>query len=89
MMSKTVRTKNATQCRSHHQKMLMHYKTIDNIILSLGEEKTEQQDNEGECGQESSRNEEVEEQSSTTREEEPKCGINEELMNEYQLWFSF
>ena len=83
MMSKTVRTKNATQCRSHHQKMLMHYKTIDNIILSLREESTDQQDNEGEYGQESHGHEEVEEQSSATREEEQKCGVNEELMNEY------
>lgn len=67
MMSKSVRTKNATQCRSHHQKMLMHYKTIDNIILSLGEEKADQPDNEGECGHESNGHEEVSVQSASTR----------------------
>jgi hypothetical protein len=35
LMSNHVRSKNSTQCRSHHQKMLAHYKTIDNIILRL------------------------------------------------------
>jgi predicted nucleic acid binding AN1-type Zn finger protein len=35
LMSKYVKSKNSTQCRSHHQKMLVHYKNIDNIILYL------------------------------------------------------
>ena len=89
MMSKSVRTKNATQCRSHHQKMLMHYRTIENIILFLGEEKAEQHDDEGESVQESNGREEAEEQSSSTREEEPKCTVNEEQFNEYERWFNF
>ena len=37
-MSEYVKTKNSTQCRSHHQKMLLHYKTITNIILNLSSE---------------------------------------------------
>jgi len=32
-MSKTIRNRSAIQCRSHHQKMLMKYGNIDNIIL--------------------------------------------------------
>lgn len=28
LMSNHVKSKNSTQCRSHHQKMLAHYKTI-------------------------------------------------------------
>jgi hypothetical protein len=35
LMSNHVRSKNSIQCRSHHQKMLAHYKTIQNIIDSL------------------------------------------------------
>jgi hypothetical protein len=35
LMSNHVKSKNSTQCRSHHQKMLAHYKTIENIILCL------------------------------------------------------
>jgi hypothetical protein len=35
LMSNHVKSKNSTQCRSHHQKMLVHYKTIQNIIRCL------------------------------------------------------
>ena len=32
LMSGHVKSKNSTQCRSHHQKMLAHYKSVQNII---------------------------------------------------------
>ena len=35
LMSNYVKSKNSNQCRSHHQKMLAHYKTIENIIACL------------------------------------------------------
>ena len=34
-MSKAVKTKSPTQCRSHHQKMLIKYETYENIIDGL------------------------------------------------------
>lgn len=89
MMSKSVRTKNATQCRSHHQKMLVHYKTIENIILFLGDEKPEQLEDEGESLLESTGAEMVEEHNQGTIQEEPKCAVNEDLLSEYERWFNF
>lgn len=89
MMSKSVRTKNATQCRSHHQKMLVHYKTIENIILFLGEEKSEQHENEGESVQESTGVEMVQENNSSTVQEEMKCAVNEDQISECERWFNF
>lgn len=43
LMSEHVKSKNSTQCRSHHQKMLAHYKTIQNIIRCLSYEEPEDQ----------------------------------------------
>jgi hypothetical protein len=37
MMSDVLLTRNAHQCRSHHQKMENYRKTIDNIIQSVAE----------------------------------------------------
>jgi len=34
-MSKYIKTRNASQCRSHHQKMLLYYKDIPSIISSI------------------------------------------------------
>lgn len=35
LMSKFVRTKTSTQCRSHHQKMVKHYGTIAETVAAL------------------------------------------------------
>jgi hypothetical protein len=35
LMSKFVKSKTSTQCRSHHQKMLLHYGSIQAIIDNL------------------------------------------------------
>ena len=35
MMSKAIGSRSHEQCRSHHQKMIKHYKTIDAIIDHL------------------------------------------------------
>jgi hypothetical protein len=43
LMSEHVKSKNSTQCRSHHQKMLAHYKSIENIIQCLCSEESEDQ----------------------------------------------
>jgi hypothetical protein len=37
LMSKKVRTRNTTQCHSHHQKMLEKYGSIKNIIFQIKE----------------------------------------------------
>lgn len=34
-MSQYVKTRNASQCRSHHQKMLVHHNNISSIIAHL------------------------------------------------------
>ena len=34
LISGYIQTRSSQQCRSHHQKMLLKYKTIGNIILS-------------------------------------------------------
>lgn len=36
-MSRYVKTRNAEQCRTHHQKMVQGYKTIDGIINGIRE----------------------------------------------------
>ena len=38
MMSNFVKTKSSTQCRSHHQKMELHYKSIAGIIAYFEKE---------------------------------------------------
>lgn len=35
MMSKRVETRTATQCHTHHQKVMMKYGTIDNAIEAM------------------------------------------------------
>ena len=37
MMSDMIITRNPSQCRSHHQKMEKHRKTIEDIIASVTE----------------------------------------------------
>ena len=34
-MSKLIRTRNPQQCRSHHQKMLIKYGSIDKIVAEF------------------------------------------------------
>ena len=34
-MSSEIKGKTSAQCRSHHQKMIKHYKTIEGIIAGL------------------------------------------------------
>lgn len=38
MMSKKVKTRNSYQCRSHHQKMIKKYGTIQNLISYMTSE---------------------------------------------------
>ncbi len=38
MMSNFIKTKTSTQCRSHHQKMEVHYKSIAGIIAYFSQE---------------------------------------------------
>ena len=41
MMSKAIGTRSHEQCRSHHQKMIKHYKNLDGIIDHLEKNETE------------------------------------------------
>lgn len=54
VMSKCIRSKNSTQCRSHHQKMLLSYKSIKGIIenFSKNGDFTEFDENESQMGNE-------------------------------------
>ena len=46
-MSEFIKTKNSTQCRSHHQKMMQHYGNIEGIILGLTNELDQQEPQKG------------------------------------------
>ena len=35
LMSLEIKTRNAQQCHSHHQKMMKKYKSIDNLLLNM------------------------------------------------------
>lgn len=41
IMSKEVSTRSHEQCRSHHQKMMKHYRSVDGILDHLRKEMTE------------------------------------------------
>ena len=47
-MSQFLKTRTANQCRSHHQKMLKHYGTIEAIIQEINEKNEEKSEAEDE-----------------------------------------